>query len=109
MSDDLERQVDAVFAQKNIACQQCFFYAPKHQAIRCLHPNARQVVRDWEGEHVLYAQPEERNQSMDCPDFKRGTWFDVVLQMEATEVAARIVQAILVMCGFALLWRWITQ
>jgi hypothetical protein len=101
--DDLERQVDAVFAQKNIACQQCFFYAPKHPVKRCLHPHARQIIRDWEGEHVIYMQPEKRNRDRACPDFKRG-----VSRGLNTDFAT-IIQAILVLFGVLFLWSWMTQ
>ena len=61
-------------ATPEIFCRTCVFYAPHRIAQRCRHPQARQVVKTYEGHTIHYAEPEERNAHYDCPDCTPVTW-----------------------------------
>jgi hypothetical protein len=76
MTDDLERQVDAIFAhQGNIFCGNCFYFAPKiENGERCRHPHAHRLIKTYAGMEVYYVQPEERNKHWDCADFRQATF-----------------------------------
>jgi hypothetical protein len=108
MTEDMERQVDAIFAhQGNIFCGNCFYFAPKFQnGERCRHPHAKQFIKTYAGMQVHYVQPEERNKHFDCADFRPAT-FTSRMTNDPNEFAFLMLMAWLSVFGIIAVISWL--